>query len=97
MTTAKRRDVAMQLSCQLKKVAEKNDAGIDAGVFFSSAYRERGKVRGELYQRNMGRDASDPSAGLGSDVGRAVKLVANHQLGSESPVQVLVGGLLEQV
>ena len=44
-TTAKWRDVAKQLSGQLRKVAvENNDADIIAGDFNSSAYRDRGKV-----------------------------------------------------
>ena len=43
-TPAKRRDVAMQVLGKLRKVAENTCADISAGVFNSSAYRERGKA-----------------------------------------------------
>ena len=49
-TIAKRRDVAKQLLGQLRKVALENDADIIAGDFNSSANRDRGDDRCELYR-----------------------------------------------
>ena len=67
-TTAKRRDVAKQLLGQLRKVAEKNYADIFAGDFQLLGQPRARKGRGELHRKNMGKDASDPFAGLGFNV-----------------------------